>query len=100
MGSNPDPNPPSVVDDPENILRKQRPQSKEVEHGTPSLVRSTSLAAKLVSFQDLSFDIKFELSLFRSKSESSLLETFFDPSEFETYLSSPKSPSVEFDRKI
>jgi len=43
------------------------------------LVRSSSLPTKVLSLEDIPFDLKFELSLFRSKSKTSLSEIVFDP---------------------
>ena len=68
MRSNHDPNPPLIVHDPERLLRKKKSQSKKLKKDTPPLVRSTSLPTRLVSPKDLSFDLKFKSSLFKSKS--------------------------------
>ena len=43
------------------------------------MVRSISLPAKLLSLEDISYDLKIELSLFKSKFETSLFGIVFDP---------------------
>ena len=53
------------VEDPEKLLRKKKIQ---VDAGIPLINRSISLPKEgVISFEDLEFDEKFELSLFRSK---------------------------------
>ena len=43
------------------------------------MVRYTSLPTKVLSLEYIPFDLKFELSLFRSKSKTSLADIVFDP---------------------
>jgi len=69
MRSNPDLNPPPIVDDLEKLLRKIK--SPPPESGSHKLVKTTSLPDQLLTVEDLSFDINFELYLFQSKSGSS-----------------------------
>lgn len=74
---NPNPNSPPIVDYPEKLLRKLK--SPHLESGAHKLVRTTSFLNQLFTAKDLSFDIQFELSIFRSNTESFLLELVFDP---------------------
>ena len=87
--SNPSPNPPPGVDDPEKLLRKLK--TTLPKSGTQKLVRTTSLPDQLFIVEDLSFDILFELSLIWSKFESFLSEVVFYPIKFDSYLPSSKS---------
>ena len=81
---NPNPNPIlELVEDPEKLLRK-----KKVQNGTGiSLNTSISLPKEgVISVEDLEFDEKFELSLFKSKSESNLSQIVFDIEIFKTFV--------------
>ena len=64
------------------------------------MVRTTSLIDQLFIVEDLSFDIQFKLSLFRSKSKSFLLEVVFDPIKFDSYLPSSKSLFSKTDHEL
>lgn len=97
--SNLDHNPPSQVEGLERILKKQRSQLQQVVSSSPSLLRSTSLPVDLTTLEDLSFDIKFEFSLLRTKSESSLVEIVYDPIKIEFSAPSLDSSS-EIYRKV
>ena len=80
---NPEPNPIlELVEDPEKLLRKKKSQN-----GTNiSLNRSVSLPKEgIISVEDLEFDEKFELSLFKSKSNSYLSQIVFDIERFNFY---------------
>lgn len=77
--ANPDPDPADAIEDLEKLVQKHRYQVTEIQSGPNPLVRSTSLPTKVLSFEDIPFDLKFELSLFRSKSETSLADIVFDP---------------------
>ena len=67
--NNPDPNPPDIVDNPNQIGEKKKKQSDSFETEI-TLKRADSLPNELVSLSDIDFDIKFEKYLFRTKSES------------------------------
>ena len=75
--SHPDPEPVIVIDNPKKLLRKKN--TAEVFGSHNPLLRSPSLLEKLVSLQDLKFDISFEEILFRTKSDSFVSETAQDP---------------------
>ena len=77
--SNPEPDPVDPVDDPEILFRRHRYQTPQIQSGLAPLVRSVSLPAKLISLEDIPYDIKFELLLFKSKVETSLSDIVFDP---------------------
>lgn len=63
MRQNPSHNPAQFVYDLEKILRKSK---KKLEIGTVPLIKSFSLPKEgVISIDDVSFYIKFELSLFR-----------------------------------
>ena len=67
---NPDPDPKTPVEDPESIL-KEKKQSDQSD--LPIFEISTSLASDSIKTLDgLKFDLKFEQSLFRTKSKSYL----------------------------
>ena len=75
--SNPDPKPSIIVDNLDRIGKK----TKQIEDldAKVSLIRANSLPQELVSLQDIEFDLKFEHSLFRRKSESDLKTVVLDP---------------------
>jgi len=98
MRSNPDPNPPLVVDGPEKLLRKLKSSLPKI--GTQKLVRITSLLDQLFTPEDLSFDIQFKLSLFQSKSEYFLSKVVFDPIKFDSYLPTSKSLFYKLDHEL
>ena len=86
---NPYPNPIlELVEDPKKLLRKKKDQN-----GTSiSLNRSISLPKEgVISVEDLEFDEKFELSLFKSKSQSDLSQTIFDIEKFKTLVPTTSS---------
>ena len=76
--SNRDPHPADLVEYPERLVLKQRYQHTKIHSNHIPLVRSSSLPAKVLSLEDIPFDLKFELSLFRSKSKTSFSDIFFD----------------------
>jgi len=63
--SNPDQNPPFIVEDPQKLLRKLK--LPNTESAVRKIKRTTSLSKNLFSFVQLPFDIQLELSLSRSK---------------------------------
>ena len=74
---NPDPNPSEAVENPKKILRKS---NSKVGKETYQLHKSTSLPVEGVeSINEIAYDLKFEHSLFRTKSESHLEHIIFDP---------------------
>jgi hypothetical protein len=73
------------VVDPEKLLHKRK--EKASDSGI-FLDRNLSLPKDGVkSIDDLEFDIKFEQTLFRSKSESNLTEILFDEKKFQSFIS-------------
>ena len=81
--SNPDPNPPTIFSDPQNIGRKAKSVVEtssiaENQSERSSIPRANSFPGKLENLQDIEFDINFEQILFRSKSLSWIDETVFD----------------------
>jgi len=78
--ANLDPNPPITVENPKKIFRKS---SSKVGKETYQLYKSTSLPPKGVeSIDEVTFDLKFKHSLFKSKSESDLSQIVLDPKLF------------------
>jgi hypothetical protein len=69
------------------LLRKKTIVEGSVRHNP--LQKSPSLPEELVSIQDLDFDIFFEQSLFRTKSDSFVAETILDPTVLQ-----PRTPEV------
>ena len=75
--ANLDPKPPIAIENPEMILRKS---ISKVGKETYQLYKSTYLPDKCVgSIDEVTFDLKFEHSFFKSKSESNLSQVFLDP---------------------
>jgi hypothetical protein len=72
------------TDNPEQFLRKKTIAKGSVRHNP--LQKSPSLPEELVSIQDLDFDIFFEQSLFRTKSDSFVAETILDPTVLQPRL--------------
>ena len=78
--ANPYPNPPIVFENPKRILRKS---NSKVGKDTYQLYKSISLLAEGVdSIDEVIFNLKFEHTLFRSKSESDLSQIVLDPKIF------------------
>ena len=69
-------NPADIVDNPNQIGKKKK-QIVGSENKVP-LKRANSLPKELGSLSDIEFDLKFEKSLFRTKSETNLKETILD----------------------
>jgi hypothetical protein len=81
---NPDPNPFEPIYDPEKILRKTKEKVPD-----PFFFLDISLSLPKEGVQiidDLDFDTIFEQTLFRSKSETSLDKTVFDPMKFQSLV--------------
>ena len=96
--ANPDPNPPKVFENPENILRKS---NSKVGKGTYQLYKSISLPAEGVeSIDDIIFDVKFEHTLFKSKSKSDLTQLVFDPKYFSPITPRNSSSFSRADQKL
>ena len=74
--SNPDPNPPDIVDNLDQIGKKEK-KIDSSETKIP-LKSADSLPKELLSLSDIEFDLKFEKSLFRTKSETHLKEIVLD----------------------
>ena len=75
--ASPDRNLPKPVENPEKILRKSSSKSGKE---TYQLYKSTSLPVEGVDLIDeITFDLKFEHSLFKSKSEYDLSQIVFNP---------------------
>ena len=66
--SHPDPEPVKVVDKPEKLFEKI--STAESQGSSSTLPRATSLPEKLFIIQDINFDLPFEHSLFKTKSDS------------------------------
>ena len=78
-----------LVEDREKLLR-----NKKIQDDTSiSLInRSISFPKEgVISVEDLEFDEKFELSLFRSKSDSYLNQIVFDLEKFNAFVPSTSS---------
>ena len=70
MRSNPDPNPPEIVDDPEKNFKKDASSSKS---SSSFLLRSTSLPSGYIQdIEGIRFDEDYNPILLRSKSENDL----------------------------
>ena len=56
--SHPDPEPVTIVDNPKNLIRKRN--TTEGQGSSSPLHMATSLPEKLVTIQDIEFDLPFE----------------------------------------
>jgi hypothetical protein len=93
-----DPEPATAIDNPEKLLRKKNATEGSGSHSP--LHRSPSLPEKLVSLQDLEFDISFEQSLFRTKSDSFVSETVLDQTILQPRTPEILSPMVDVDQRL
>ena len=81
---NPDPDPKTPVEDPERILKTKK---KSNQSDIPIFKRSISLSSNPIKTVDgIKFDLKFEQSLFRSKSFSDLSEVVIDILGLNTFV--------------
>ena len=96
--ANPYPNPPDIVDDLENFLRKTKNKNQSF---TPiKLEKSPSLPKDgVLSIEDLYCDLKFEQTLFRTKSESDLTATVIDNSFLKTPEKTKEEEEILFDQE-
>ena len=79
-----------MIEDPERILRKKK---NKIDSSIPLISRSVSFPKEgVISVDDLQLDIKFEHSLFRSKSNSDLSQIIFYQEIFNTYI--PRNISI------
>jgi len=74
--ANPDPNPAAVVDNPNLISRSLKRQESTVSL-TPS-IKVDSCSNEWLFLEHLPFDLSFDISLFRTKSESALDDIVLD----------------------
>ena len=75
--ANPDPNPTTVVDNPNLISRKSKKQESLVSQ--LPLDKANSCPDEWLFLEELPFDVPFDLSLFKTKSENAMDETVLDP---------------------
>jgi len=75
--ANLDSNPVPVVDNPNFILRRSQRQESLVSP-TPS-IKADSCPDEWLFLEDLPFDESFDISLFRTRSESALDDIVLDP---------------------
>ena len=73
------------------VKRKKQTENLEAKI---SLIRVNSLPSELVSLEDIDFDLKFEHSLFKSKSKSDLKTVVLDPSFISFFNAKQKSIAV------
>ena len=77
-----------LVEDPKKPLRKK----KDHNYTCISINRSISLPkGGVIIVEDLEFDEKFELSLFKSKSDLYLTQIVFDLERFNTFIPTTSS---------
>ncbi len=75
--AHPDPNSATIVDNLDKILRKNN--KVESQESISQLTKVDSLPKELSNLEDLQFDLSFEHSLFRAKSETSIHDIVIDP---------------------
>ena len=71
-----DQQPATIFDDLDRILRK--PKKVESLGSSSQLIKENSLPKELSSLQDIEFDLSFEHSFFRTKSENSIYDNVID----------------------
>jgi hypothetical protein len=86
----------TTIDNPENLLKKGN--IVEGRRSNNPLHRATSLPKNLVAIQDLEFDLPFEKSLFRTKSDSFVNETVLDQTILQPRTLERISPITDFDQ--
>ena len=86
--TNPDPKPAPVVHNPNLILRRLKIQESSVSP-TPS-IKAYSFPNEWLFLEYLPFDLLFDISLFRTRSESALEDIVIDP-KFIAYLEVQKA---------
>lgn len=97
MKKNMDRNPPEVVSYQEMILGKRK---DKIKTSTIPLEGAFSLPKEAVkSTEYISFDIKLEDTLFRSKSKSNLSQIVFDIERFKTFIPSTYFKDSLFSKK-
>jgi hypothetical protein len=94
----PDPEPATVVDDLEKLLRKRNTVEGYRSH--IPLHRATSLLKKLVTIQDLEFDLPFEQSFFKTNFDSFESETVLDQTILQPKTPERLSPNTNFDQRF
>ena len=57
----------------------RKPKTTETQANSSRLVRVNSLPEELSTLEEIPFDLSFDLSLLRSKSENAIHETVLDP---------------------
>jgi len=63
----------------------------ETQGSSSQLIKANSLPKELSSLEDIQFDLSFELSLFRTKSENSIHDTVINPN-FLQFIESKRVP--------
>jgi hypothetical protein len=96
--SHPDPEPVKVVDNPEKLIRKR--SLAEIQGSSSPPPRETSLPEKFVTIQDIQFDLPFEHSLFRTKSDIFVDETVLDQAILQPNTPERHSPGSDLDQQI
>ena len=81
----------------EKIVRKSK---KKSETSTIPLIRSLYLTKEgAIGIDDVSFDIKFELSLFKSKSKSDLSQIVFDEARFQEIVRNSSLKNIQLTKE-
>ena len=96
--AHPDPQPTTIVDDPDRILRK--PKKVESQGSSSELIKENSLPKELSSIEDIQFDLSFEHYLFRTKSENSVHDTVIDPNFIQFIESKKDTIQLDLDQQV
>jgi hypothetical protein len=96
--SHPDPEPVTTIDNPKKLLRKRN--TVEGQGSSNPLLRENSLLEKLISIHDIEFDLPFEHSLFRTKSDSFVNEIVLCQTILQSKTPERLSPKTDFDQRI
>ena len=96
--SHPDPNPPTVVDNPENILWKNPKAGNSPTIRT--IHRASSASEHLTVSQDPRSDLHHTKNLFRTKSQSRVYQADFEPIYLQQSSSREAFPSTSPDFQL
>jgi hypothetical protein len=96
--SHPDPEPITIVDNPEKLIRKRN--IVEGQGSSSPLLSENFLPEKLITIMDIEFDLPFEHNLFRTKFDSFVDEIVLDQTFLQPKTPKRLSPRTYFDQKI
>ena len=96
--AHPNPKPSTIFDDLDRILRK--PKKVENQGSSNELIKAYSLPKELSSIHDIQFDLSFESSLFRTKSENSIYDIVIDPNFIQFIEAKKETIQLDLDQQV